>query len=501
MEGSFGLSMKWGYMILGITSWVAFAAERLGAAQLLIGTATVEITPLRPVALVGQLHTRISRGIQTPLRASAIALQSDGDAKGERQQAVLVSCDLTTIPTSILRRFRERLSVLHPDVDANRVVISATHTHTAPVTSEDFLETFISYPIPADGSVMLPSEYVDFLVEKLCQVVGEAWGGRTLGGVSWTLGFAATGENRRASYDGGEARMYGNTREAAFRRMEAGDDPGIECLFFWDRQKRLIGVGVNVVCPSQEVEEKNYIHADFWDETREYLRHGTGNPALTVVGWCGAAGDQSPHSMFRKAAEARMERIRGIHREQEIGRRIGRAVLDTLDVARADIRESVVFDHRLEQLALPRRGITEAEYNDAKSALQKYRDVKCLDATQVALRALEETIVSRFEGGPLGDLFQQPFFAEVHILRLGDVAIATNPFELFCDYGIQLKARSPALQTVVVQLANGYGMYLPTDRAVRGGSYSGKPHVSLVGPEGGQLLVDASVGWLERMFR
>ena len=28
---------------------------------------------------------------------------------------------------------------------------------------------------------------------------------------------------------------------------------------------------------------------------------------------------------------------------------------------------------------------------------------------------------------------------EVHVLRLGDVAMATNPFELFLDYGIQIK--------------------------------------------------------------
>ncbi len=501
MEGSFVSNMEWFHMILGITSLIGFVVERVSASELLVGAATVEITPQRPVALVGQLHTRISRGIETPLRAAAIALQSGVDVKGERHQAVLVSCDLTTIPASILERFRARLSSLHPDVDANRVVISATHTHTAPVTSENFLETFISYPIPADGSVMQPSEYVDFLIEKLCQVVGEAWGCRALGGVSWTLGFAATGENRRACYAGGEARMYGNTREDDFRRMEAGCDPGIESLFFWDRQKRLIAVGVNVACPSQEVEEQNCIHADFWHEAREYMRHGTGNPTLTVVGWCGAAGDQSPHSMFRKAAEARMARMRGISREQEIGRRIGRAVMETLDVARADIRKDLVFAHRLEQLPLPRRAITLAEYREAKMSLEKYRDSKRLDATQVALRALEETIVSRFEGGPLGDPFQQPYLAEVHILRLGDVAIATNPFELFCDYGIQLKARSPALQTLVVQLANGYGMYLPTDTAVRGGSYSGKPHVSLVGPEGGQLLVEASVRWLEKMFR
>jgi len=35
---------------------------------------------------------------------------------------------------------------------------------------------------------------------------------------------------------------------------------------------------------------------------------------------------------------------------------------------------------------------------------------------------------------------------------MGDVAITTNPFELFVDFGVQIKACSPALQTFVVQL-------------------------------------------------
>ena len=48
----------------------------------------------------------------------------------------------------------------------------------------------------------------------------------------------------------------------------------------------------------------------------------------------------------------------------------------------------------------------------------------------------------------------KPFsVAEVHVLRLGDVAIATNPFELFLDFGIQIKSAQPgAPQTFVVQL-------------------------------------------------
>jgi hypothetical protein len=77
----------------------------------------------------------------------------------------------------------------------------------------------------------------------------------------------------------------------------------------------------------------------------------------------------------------------------------------------------------------------------------------------------------------------EPYTAEVHVLRLGDIAICTNPFELFTDYGIQMKCRSEALQTFVIQLA-GSGTYLPTDRAVAGGGYSAIVQSNRVGYEG-----------------
>ena len=90
---------------------------------------------------------------------------------------------------------------------------------------------------------------------------------------------------------------------------------------------------------------------------------------------------------------------------------------------------------------------------------------------------------------------------KLHALRLGDVAICTNPFELFVDYGIQIKARSKAIQTFVIQLACNSGLYLPTPKAVRGGSYSGNPHVSRVGPEGGQVLVEQTVKAINALWK
>jgi hypothetical protein len=89
---------------------------------------------------------------------------------------------------------------------------------------------------------------------------------------------------------------------------------------------------------------------------------------------------------------------------------------------------------------------------------------------------------------------------ELHVIRLGDVAIATNNIEQFTDYGIQIKARSPALQTFLIQLAGPGATYVPTERAERGGGYSAIVESSRVGSEGGQVLVERTVEAIKALW-
>ena len=73
------------------------------AAELHVGGATISITPDRPVALAGQMHTRIARSVESPVTATALALESRAGDK-VIDQAVLVSCDLVTIDAAVLDR-------------------------------------------------------------------------------------------------------------------------------------------------------------------------------------------------------------------------------------------------------------------------------------------------------------------------------------------------------------------------------------------------------------
>jgi hypothetical protein len=89
---------------------------------------------------------------------------------------------------------------------------------------------------------------------------------------------------------------------------------------------------------------------------------------------------------------------------------------------------------------------------------------------------------------------------ELHVVKIGDIALTTNSFELFADYGIRIQARSPAIQTFVVQHC-GVGSYLPTRLAVQGESYSACLYCNEVGPEGGDKLVNETVKTLKTLFK
>ena len=90
----------------------------------------------------------------------------------------------------------------------------------------------------------------------------------------------------------------------------------------------------------------------------------------------------------------------------------------------------------------------------------------------------------------------------IHAVRLGNIAFATNRFELFMDYQHRIQARSPFEQTFIVQLVTdpwGAGSYLATEKAVRNKGYSASPYCNLVSPKGGRELVEETLKILEEM--
>lgn len=465
---------------------------RLAAAGVRVGSATVDITPDGPVALAGNYATVISEKHVTPIVAAALAIEAPQPGR-VGDHVLIVTCDLVAIRDGVQQMFRERLRGRLPEVDMRKVILTATHTHAAPITME-LKEGKYLYEIPATG-VMQPAAYMEFLMIRLTQVAVEAWKKREPAGVSWTLGHAVVGHNRRVVYADGTARMNGSTVDPQFRGLEGPEDHAVETLFFWSADRKLRAVAVNLAAPAQAVLTGRGLNADYWHQVRADLRRKLNLPDLVVLGWTGAAGDQLPRPQRYKAAEARMRKARGLSNEEEVGRRISNAVIDTLEVAQKEIHTDLPFVHTVADLELPPRRILPGEYELSKRNLETLAQRKDIVSRTMLIR--EKIILQRYENADR----EPPYRMELHTLRIGDIALATNPFELFVEYGVQIKARSPALQTFLIQHAVNAGLYLPTEKAIRGGSYSGLPHTNLVGPEGGQILVERSLEAIGQLWR
>ena len=450
--------------------------------MLRIGWATRDFTPRRPALLQGQMHIRIAREAVDPLTLTALAV--DGGRPDGR--AILISCDLAMIPEALQAAVRGRLVDLAAGPPADAIIMNATHTHDAPVIEDGF------YPQP-DGDLMTAEQGLRRVAELAAKAAREAWEGRVPRLVGRAFGHAVVGHNRRAVYADGRARMYGKTDDPAFSHVEGYEDHSLDMLFVWEADGRLSGVLLGIPCPSQVEENLNQFSADFWHDIRLELRRRLGQE-LQILPLCGAAGDQSPHFLLYGPQEADMRNRRGLTERQEIARRVADAVQSALECTPPEAGEPVLA-HSCRRLALTPRGITPGERAWAAAAHEEaIRKGQRPDLWWP--RMLGEVVELYDRGKPM-----PVTTAELHVLRVGDAVLATNPFELFLDYGLRIKARSAAAQTLIVQLAAGTGLYLPTERAVLGGHYGAHPVVAPVGPEGGQELVEATIAAIGELFR
>lgn len=476
-----------GAVLAGTT--LAAAGQEMPAAEssLHCGWASISITPDQPVQLAGQFAERVSQKVLEPCMATALALEGVRP-DGTPDQAVFVSCDVVHIPGELMAEVRGRVAGVLPEVDMGKIVLAATHTHTGPTLTSGI------YKEP-DPGVITPEAYREFFCGRVTDAIVEAWKARCPSGISRAVGHAAVGFCRIMVYKDGTMVMYGNTDKPNWRRPLSGNDHGLELLFTWDARKTLTGIVVNIACPAQVVEGQLYVSPDFWGPVRKALREKF-SPELGVLALVSAAGDQSPRDLVRRGRnEPSMREEAGMN---EMARRIVNGVLYAMETAQTEVTWSPPLQHLAAPLELPARKVTDEEA--AKAGEEEKRLTGAGDPVPgfkeaAQLRRAREVLRRYREQG------DAPVYTmDSHVLRLGDVALATNPFELYLDYGQQMKARSRAEQTFIVQLANDRGAYLPTQEALSGGAYSTLIADNKVGPEGGAALVEATVAAINGLW-
>jgi hypothetical protein len=456
-----------------------------------IGWARGEITPPRKTFVQGQFHTRIADDALSPLLAMALALEVKGEDSAT-EQAVFLTVDIANdnFKDDLLRELDGRC----PDFDPAKLTVTCTHTHTAPAMTRGIYEE------PEDDpDFMGPDEYREWLGARLAEIVAEAWSARQPGSIARGFGYAVVGRCRRVVYADGTAQMYGDPARDDFREFESCDDHSVNMLFTRDASGELTGIVVNLACPAQCQETLETFYADFWHEVREAIaeRHG---PEVHVLSQCAPAGDLSPHLLMDQKEEADLRSRLGLNDCGIIARRIASAIDEGLATA-SPPEDEIAMEHRVETWQLPRIMVSEEQYEIEKripEMSEEERQQQPFELQSLWPFGLVADLVARYE--QQGENPTNP--TEVHVVRVGDVVFATNPFELYVDYGARIRGRSCALQTFLVQLADGSGLgsYLPTQRALDGGSYSAVIKSCWVGAEGGQMLVDKTVETIDALF-
>ena len=249
----------------------------------------------KPVSLAGQFAERISEYEEKPLTVTALAV-TDGN-----EQMVLCSVDILGVTCLLSDNVKQALKEENLEgFDADKVVISAIHTHTAPgyegisasrinkvgglhsgihiIESElpEGKRYVAKAPVVQNDAITTYQEAYDEIFGKIVKAIKTAWLNRSAGGYSTAFGRAVVGLCRRATYNDGSAQMWGDTNKAAVEALEGGNDSGIELMYVFDANKKLTGIVANLACPAQCVQHRLFISPDFWGETKMLLRRHFG---------------------------------------------------------------------------------------------------------------------------------------------------------------------------------------------------------------------------------
>lgn len=472
-------------------------------AALNIGWGKADITPIgeicKKASLVGQFHERIAETVRDRIYATALAVDSPGG------KAIIVSLDLAFTPKSLVASARKKLKNLASDFPPEYLILAATHIHTGPHLQNDDLPPLWGERFNAftdDPDVASPEAYTEFAAKKIAEAAAGAWKGRAPGGIAAAFGRVAVPQCRRVRYKDGSAVMYGGTDTDDFLRVEGGADTGVEYIAAFDRAGNMSGVVINLACPAQVVEHQRYISADMWGEVRRQWPE-----CEYILPLCGAAGDIAMRDLVRRGrCEKNMAAPDGM--QQQAARIVRESKYVLSGLGGDDISYDPPMGHIARNVSLPLRTVTKGQYIKAKAIYDEienrlaenppdhHEDSIPLPMGDRTAYASAAGIVERYRLQSKTKVVD----AEIHALRIGSAALATNPFELFQDFGMAIKARSPANQTLIAQLCCGAFNYLPTAYGISGGSYSCGISDGFVGPKGGDALVENSLDMIKQLF-
>ena len=504
--------------------------------SLKIGWASADISTAAPVPIGGQMYTRISKGVKDPITATALWIDNGKDS------VCFVSLDMLLGTKGIQDGVFALLKKRDPEIPLDKIIISVTHTHAAPdITPEKALVSLDEYSgdlfqAPTSIKFTESSEYCKFLFEKIAGIICEAYKNRKNGGIAYGYGDAAVGYNRRSVYKDdvskrkgsgndslhgvhGHAVLFGNPDDEMFAGFEGAADPTVNFLFTFDENNKLTGAVINSSSPAQDSSRLNKLSADYWHETREMIRAKYGN--IHILPQCGAAGDIAPWQLLNNKAKFRRNllkygRVKELFQNElqriQAAEKIFAAFEEVYPWAKNEIITAADIRHEVKHLDLPIRNLMPADYEDAVANLKKLEKVPFVkegDDPEAALKTNSLLVTSRRRYRGIIERWnmqqkKEPFKTQIHVLCIGDIAFASNTFELYQDFQTQIQGRSPFVQTFLIQLSshNGlHGGYLATKRSVENKGYGSDRFSNRVDWKGGDVIVDETVKILKKFWK
>lgn len=425
-----------------------------------IGTAWEEITPDRPLPLLGQMHVRLGQYKRDPLTVNAVVFDDDA------ARIAVVSIDVCVIPGEVAHAMQQACAAATA-IQAVDVIVAATHTHVAPCTTNQLV-----------GAV--DPIFLARLIEAVAQSVTNAIANLEACDLFAGVGhLAQMGWNRRGMRRDGSCHMYWGSWQPDFVGLEGPRDGEVGVIF-----ARKPDGQVKVVIPSFAthpncVEGESFYSADLPGEVRRVIRATLG-PEVGVVYLTGAAANTAPSIMENNPQN--QQPWRGEQGLVRSGLYLGGEILKVIAEQMTPMPAPVLC-HVQAHVPIPmREWDTWADLSAFKGGMLDFFEQSRADWPRLLREA-------------------NPVETRLHALRLGDAAICFNPTELYVEFGLALKQRSPACVTLVGQLADGYIGYVPTPEAIRHGGYSATSasHTRLI-PEGGWIIVETTQQLLAQLF-
>lgn len=423
-------------LLFGILLFV-FATN--AQAEFRAGAAVVDAAPTQfPVLVNGGMTSRNADRVVTPISARAIVLD-DG-----RERLGIVVVDSCMMPRPLLdeaKALAAQQTKLRPD----RILISATHTHTAPSS------------LACLGTDADPN-YLPVLRERIVAALVAAEANLEPARVGWAVENAAEftavrrwirRPDRLAEDPFGNATVRANMHAGSNWDDVTGEsgpeDPDLSLIALQSKDGRPIAVLANFSMHYFGVPQA--LSSDYFGlfceglQSRIATSKDESHPPFVAIMSHGCSGDIWRRDYTEPAATRNNPTIE-------------RYTTGMLEIAMAaydgiDYREPVDLAMAETRLHLKYRVPNQQRLEWAQRIVDEMGDR--LPKTKPEIYAREQIFLHE----------RQSADVVVQALRIGDIGIATTPTETYALTGLKLKRQSPLLKTMVIELANGGDGYIP----------------------------------------